>query len=44
MIHIIKRIHKIMGLFKGIKNIALWLQWKYICWRIFDNKKRDKRK
>lgn len=43
MIHIIKRIY--FGLFKRIKNIASWLQWKYICWVIFeDNKKRDKRK
>lgn len=32
-------------MFKIIKNFFDRLQWKYICWRVFeDNKKKDKRK
>ena len=31
-------------MFKVIKDFFDMLKWKYICWKVFDNKKRDKRK
>lgn len=31
-------------MFKIIKNFFDRLKWKYICWVIFEDKKRDKRK